>query len=135
MIRTDITCRAVPWSRLIHGAPNASADLNLQPAQKASVALIGIACALLIMAMAWPQALALSALALGGVVFLNRKLYAFFGRQHGILFAAACVPLHLLYFLYSGLSYFYIWTRLRLRRLRSRLSLSTASQPDESLRG
>ena len=117
MIRTDITCRAVPWSRLIHEAPNASTDLNLQPAQKASVALIGMACAFLIMAMAWPQALALTALALAGVVFLNRKLYAFFGRQHGILFAAACVPLHLLYYLYSGLSYLYVCGEFHLTKL------------------
>ena len=117
MIRTDITCRAVPWSRLIHEAPNASADLNLQPAQKASVALIGMASALLIMAMAWPQALALSALALAGVAFLNRKLYAFFGRQHGILFAGACVPLHLLYYLYSGLGYLYVCGEVQLAKL------------------
>jgi glycosyltransferase involved in cell wall biosynthesis len=117
MIRTDITCRAVPWSRLIREAPRASADLNLQPGQKASVALIGMAGAFLVMAMAWPQLLALSVLAIAGVVFLNRRLYAFFARQRGILFAAVCVPLHLLYYLYSGLSYLHVCGEFHISKL------------------
>ena len=117
MIRTDITCRAVPWSRLIQETPKASSDLNLQPGQKVSVALIGMACAFLLTAMAWPQSLALSALALAGVVFLNRKLYAFFSRQHGISFAAVCVPLHFLYYLYSGLSYIYVCAEFGFNKL------------------
>jgi len=34
-----------------------------------------------------------------GVVALNRELYAFFFRQRVLLFACACIPLHLLYYL------------------------------------
>jgi len=49
-----------------------------------------------------------------GVMALNRELYAFFFRQRGLLFACACIPLHLLYYLYSGLSYFYVWIRWKL---------------------
>jgi GT2 family glycosyltransferase len=133
MIRTDITCRAVPWSRLIQEAPNASADLNLQPAQKASVALIGMVCAFLVTAVAWPQSLALSALALAGVAFLNHKLYAFFGRQQGILFAAACVPLHLLYYIYSGLSYFYVRAEFQMRKLTKTRPFSSLSSEAQSI--
>ena len=135
MVLTDITYRAIPWARLIQEAPKASADLNLQPAQKASVALVGIACAFLALAVAWPQSLALSVLAISGVIFLNRKLYAFFLGHRGILFTAACVPLHLLYYFYSGLSYVYIWASLRLRRsaiFRSRSAVKTAAQSFES---
>jgi hypothetical protein len=47
------------------------------------------------------------------VVILNRDLYGFFFRQRGFLFAAACIPLHLLYYLYSGISYLYVWITMR----------------------
>ncbi len=117
MIRTDITGRAVPWSRLILETPRTPQDLNLQPAQKTSVALIGLACAFLIIALAWPPSLVLSALAIAGVVLLNRRLYAFFWHAHGLLFAVGCVPLHLLYYLYSGVSYFYVWSEFAIKKL------------------
>jgi glycosyltransferase involved in cell wall biosynthesis len=117
MVRTDIVYRAIPWSRLIQEAPKTPADLNLQPGQKASVAMVGLACAFLIVALTWPQSLTLSALAVAGVVLLNGRLYAFFWRAGGLLFAAACVPLHLLYYLYSGLSYFYVWTEFAIKKL------------------
>ena len=135
MIRTDITCRALPWSRLIQQSQDIPQDLNIEQGQKVSVVLVGLACIFLIVAVAWPEAVALSALAIAGVVFLNRKLYAFFLRQRGILFATACVPLHLLYYFYSGVSYFYIWASLRLRRLatfRRRSVVKAATESFES---
>jgi Glycosyl transferase family 2 len=116
MVRTDIVYRAIPWSRLIQEAPKTPADLNLQPGQKASVALIGMACAFLVMAVAWPQSLVLTVFAISGVVFLNRQLYVFFWRTRGLLFAAASVPLHLLYYLYSGLSYLYVCAECQIRK-------------------
>ena len=108
MIRTDIASRAVPWARLIQQTPKIPADLNLKFGQKASVALVGLACLFLGLAMASSKFLLLSLLAILGVGFLNRKLYAFFMRERGISFAVSCVPLHLLYFLYSGISYLYV---------------------------
>jgi len=59
-------------------------------------------------------------LALGCVavtIILNRDLYAFFRRTGGIFFAIACIPLHLLYFTYSGLSYHYVWVLSMLQRV------------------
>ena len=117
MIQTDITGRAVPWSRLILESPRSPQDLNLQPAQKASIALVGLACAFLIIALAWPPSLVLSALAIAAVVLLNRRLYAFFFEARGLLFATGCVPLHLLYYLYSGVSYFYVWSEFGIKKL------------------
>ena len=134
MIRTDITCRAVPWSRLIQETRQAPHDLNLQPAQKASVALLGLACVFLIVALAWPQSLALSAFAIAGVIFLNRKLYVFFERERGILFAAACVPLHLLYYLYSGVSYVYVWRGFRLTTLAALWTMCGGNRAGHALR-
>ncbi len=59
----------------------------------------------------------LSALAIAGVVLLNRRLYAFFWHARGLLFAVGCVPLHLLYYLYSGVSYFYVWSEFAIKKL------------------
>ena len=39
MVRTDVTCRALPWARLILETANAPADLNLRGTQRASAAL------------------------------------------------------------------------------------------------
>jgi GT2 family glycosyltransferase len=116
LIRTDITCRALPWSRLILETKALHRDLNLKPGQRASLALVGVACVALLLALMRPQWLALTVAALLGVTILNRKLYAFFYLQRGIVFAAACFPLHLLYYLYSGASYFSVWSKFQLRR-------------------
>lgn len=39
------------------------------------------------------------------IVQLNSRFYAFFLRERGAFFAAAVIPLHVLYFLYSGLAF------------------------------
>jgi len=44
------------------------------------------------------------ALPLGAMVALNRDFYAFFLRQRGLAFTTAVLPLHVLYFLYSGVA-------------------------------
>lgn len=65
----------------------------------ASVAVVGWS--------AWiaPQwTLALAAL-VAAVALLNLRFYAFYLRERGPLFAAAVVPMHILYFFYSGLSF------------------------------
>lgn len=117
LIRTDITCRAIPWSRLILETKKFPDDLNLKWGQRVSFGLVVLACVFLVLAVVQPEFLVGSAAALVGVSFLNRKLYAFFFRQRGLVFTAACIPLHLLYYLYSGLSYVYVWTDFHLRRL------------------
>jgi glycosyltransferase involved in cell wall biosynthesis len=122
LIRTDITCRAIPWTRLILETKTLPNDLNLKLGQRVSFALVTLACLLLTLAVAQPALLAGSVAALLGVVILNRKLYAFFFRQRGLAFSAACVLLHLLYYLYSGLGYFYVWTESQIRRLTAHLS-------------
>ncbi|MGH7835650.1 MAG: glycosyltransferase family 2 protein [Candidatus Binatia bacterium] len=124
VIKTDISRRAVPWTRLILETGNVPADLNLKWAQRASFVLTALACAFLALSTIRPGFLAPAGIAILGVFLLNRKLYAFLLRRKGILFAAACVPLHLLYFLYSGVSYLYVWIDFRLRRTISARGLS-----------
>jgi len=116
LIRTDITCRAVPWSRLILETKNAPKDLNLTGGQKLSLVLVALACVFLAAAVVQPLYVSVTIAALFGVVFINRQLYLFFFRQKGILFASAGVLLHMLYYLYSGLSYLYAWAEFQLKR-------------------
>jgi GT2 family glycosyltransferase len=127
LIRTDITRRAIPWSRLILERKKLPNDLNLSLGQRVSFVLVALACVFLALAVVQLEWLALSAAALLAVAVLNRELYAFFTRQHGFIFAAICVPLHLLYYLYSGLSYVFVWVEFQLRRV-------SAVRPISSLR-
>jgi len=115
MIRTDIFCRAVPWTRLILESKKAPHDLNLKGGQRLSVVLAGLATFFLLLAPLRIELLELSAGALGGVIVLNRDLYTFFCRQRGLFFAIACILLHLLYYLYSGLTFLYVWLDFQLR--------------------
>jgi glycosyltransferase involved in cell wall biosynthesis len=122
LIQTDISCRALPWSRLILETKKLPNDLNLRLGQRVSFALVALACAFLALAVLQPRWLIVSASALLGVVALNRKLYLTFFRQRGIFFTAACIPLHILYYLYSGLTYLYAWTEFQLRKVARRRS-------------
>ena len=116
LLRTDIMRRAIPWSRLILETQEMPNDLNVSRAQRLSVALMAFATIFLILSWLRPEMLALTAAACCSVLFINRRLYAFFLRQRGWLFAVACVPLHFIYYLYCGFSYVSVWTILRLQR-------------------
>jgi glycosyltransferase involved in cell wall biosynthesis len=115
VIRTDILCRAIPWSRLILESQRTPDDLNLKDGQRLSVALVGLASLCLLLGVFRVELLVLGVITLIGVVILNRQLFAFFFRQHGLFFATICIPLHLLHYLYSGLSYLYVWIDFQLK--------------------
>jgi GT2 family glycosyltransferase len=127
LIRTDILSRAVPWSRLMLERQHAPVDLNLKHGQRLSGALVMLAFVLLPLSVLRVELLGLAAVALLAVLGLNRALYVFFVRQRGVGFAAACLPLHLLYFLYSGLSYLWVWIVFQVR--------STAADRDHLTQG
>jgi hypothetical protein len=115
MVATDIRRRAIPWSRLILETGQIPDDLNLRRGQRLSAALVGMLCMLVPLVLVWSQAILGALSILGAVIALNRGLFLFFFRRHGVGFALACVPLHLLYFLYSALSYLGVWVTLKLR--------------------
>jgi hypothetical protein len=73
------------------------------------VALTGLGSVLLLTSPLHLELLMLAFACLAAVVFINRDLYAFFWRARGAFFTAACVPLHLLYFVCCGLGYQYAW--------------------------
>jgi glycosyltransferase involved in cell wall biosynthesis len=119
LLRTDILRRAIPWTRLILETGKIPSDLNLKWGQRVSLGLTTLALGLAVLSPIVPRLLVACGVALLTVLFLNRKLYGFFLRQKGLLFTAACIPLHLLYFVYSGLSYLYVWCEFQLKRTAS----------------
>src|SRR5262249_40656956 len=107
---------AIPWSRLILESQEMPNDLNVSRPQRLSVALMVFATIFLILSWVRPEMLALASAACLSVMFINRRLYAFFLRQRGWLFTMACIPLHFVYYLYCGFSYLSVWTIFRLQR-------------------
>jgi glycosyltransferase involved in cell wall biosynthesis len=117
LIRTDISCRAMPWSRLILETKKLPNDLNLKLGQRVSFALLALACMLFLGSIMQLSLLVGSAAALVAVAIINRRLYAFFIRQGGIWFALVCFGLHVVYYFYSGLTYVSVWLEYHLRRV------------------
>lgn len=121
LIRTDTLGRAVPWSRLIVEQKQMPKDLNLKQAQRASVALVGLAWICLLLGLVLSPfrlvAIELAGAAVLAVIVLNRDLYAFFLRERGPRFLLGAIPLHLLYFTYSGLTFLLVWCDHRLKHV------------------
>jgi glycosyltransferase involved in cell wall biosynthesis len=116
LLRTDILVRAVPWSRLILKYGAAPKDLNLKTGQRVSAGLVLLALACVALAPFRPVFLVPAAGALLGVIGLNRALYGFFLRRRGAWFTAGAIPLHLLYYVYSSLSFLAVWLSVQTRR-------------------
>jgi len=119
MLRTDIFRRAVPWSRLILETKFMPKDLNLQMLHKASsifVALMILVIPFLFFGhtkfyeipIATIASLFLSILFFNFLI-LNRELYSFYIRKKGFRFMVQVIPLHLLYYLYSGIAFIVCW--------------------------
>jgi len=110
IVRSDVWDRGVPWTELILREGSLPDDLNLRLAQRVSAVLAYLLMAALLAA-AWRPFgrglatwLSLASLLLLAIVALNRRFYAFFSGERGPLFAARVVPLHVLYYLYSGVA-------------------------------
>ncbi len=72
--------------------------------------------------------LAAFATLLAGVVALNARLYRFFARKAGPLFAFLSIPMHLTYYLYSGVCL--LWALLTPRAIPGEEGI--LSPPDRS---
>lgn len=114
MIRTDITQRALPWSRLILESETIPDALNVKWDQRLSAALVAMTGAFLLLASLKVEFAVFAAVALAAVLVVNRNLYLFFLRRGGLRFASVCIALHLLYFVYSALSYVVAWLQHRI---------------------
>ena len=100
MLKTDILDRAIPWTLMSLRARSMPNDLAVRSSQRLSVLLT-----FLMIATMWLES---AAVAIGCAVFflvLNRSFYGFLSARHGILFAMRAVPLHLLFYFYSGVGF------------------------------
>ena len=106
MVRTDIFYRALPWTQLMLSQKRIIKDLNLKMSDRIST----ICCYLLLLSLLlcfkhpWyfgPFVFAAAVL----LLFLNWDLYRFLGNKCGLVFAIKSIPVHWLYFTYSGLAF------------------------------
>jgi glycosyltransferase involved in cell wall biosynthesis len=115
LLHTDTMRRALPWSRLIHSRSRLPDALNVGVGERIKAAL---AAALVV-----ATALAASRLAplwaplalLFAVAIANARLFDFFRRARGPLFAIGAVAFHQFYYLYSSAVYVGCWLERRLR--------------------
>lgn len=116
MVRTDILQRAIPWSQLILKTKFMPKDLNLHVSQKIS----SLSVALLMLTIPFlfseysnflgPVAIILFL----NILILNRKLYHFYVRKRGVWFMIRVIPCHILYYIYSGVTFALCWAMHRI---------------------
>ena len=99
LLESDIRDRAIPWTLLMLRERHIPNDLNVQWSQRVSVALVYVALSTLLLY--WPVSVGLVAV----VIAMNWPFYRFLGERRGVFFAVRAVPLHLLYFIYSGAAF------------------------------
>ncbi len=104
VVKTDIFQRGVPWMLLLKRSGVSETDLNVRPGQKVCVAATALAGFSAVCAWFIPPLLTVVAAAPGIIVALNWPFYRFLSRKRGTGFAAASIPLHLVYFACCGLS-------------------------------
>jgi len=104
LLKTDIFDRGAPWTRLMLRSGAMAGTLNVKPAQRASVALVGLTGLATLAAWRWPAALIAAAAFAVVVTALNFDFYRFFAARRGGWFALRVAPLHWLYFCYCGFS-------------------------------
>ena len=108
-LRTEILCRALPWSWLILENQGMINDMNLKTADRMSAVLVGFTIMLLPFVLWQPLMGLLVLCCVFATVFLNRDILAFYARKRGVLFAAMTVPWQMLYFFYSGVVFVLCW--------------------------
>ncbi len=104
MVRTDVMRRGVPWMLLLKRTQIVETDLNVKRKEKLCVALTGLAIVLAIIGLAFPLAWPAAVAAAATMAALNAPLFRFLARKRGLLFTAAALPLHMLYYCSCGAS-------------------------------
>jgi hypothetical protein len=118
VLKTDIFNRAVPWSNLILETKTMPRDMNLRMRDRASTALTGllfISVLILVLELIGVLHMVLFArIAVSALLILNRDVYGFFMRKRGIAFTLLAIPMHLFYYLYSGVSFAVCWIKKKI---------------------
>jgi GT2 family glycosyltransferase len=111
LLRTDILDRAIPWTLLILKDKTFPVDLNLKFSHQLSVVILYALLFIVGTMTVWGsfflwldlhEAGIVIAFLVGILILLNRNLYLFFARRRSWQFAIRALPIHWLYYLYSG---------------------------------
>jgi len=107
LIKTDVFDRGIPWTHLILRDKNMLDDLNVSMSQRLSVFLVYMLLITSVVSLGFfKQLLFLPVLIFLSILVINIDLYRFFIKKRDFSFAVLAVPLHFLYYYYSGLSFF-----------------------------
>ncbi len=127
MVKTDVTCRAAPWTRLLTERHIEKDHLNIRWDQRLAGASALLACASLAIQLVpglptlarWCAIGALVA-GLAAVGVVNRPFYGFLNRRVGPGFLLCALPLHLLYYVYSAITFLVVSAGAQLQPPRAR---------------
>ena len=107
-IRTDVLCRAVPWTRLLLAEAVLPNDLNVSRRARAAAALTGLMAVAMSVAPLAPRALLLAAALAAALIALDWPLWRFFAAERGWWFAVRAMPMQWLYYLYSSAAFLWV---------------------------
>lgn len=117
LIKTDIFCRAVPWSKLILTSQGMINDMNLKTADRLSSVFVALSLLVFPLIFWKPFLLLILAFFLLTILLLNWKIFRFFREKKGLLFAVLTFPWLFLYFFYSGVTFVSCWFLFALPRI------------------
>ena len=110
LVHTDIFQRGIPWTQLILKTGFMPNDLNLSWGQRLAAVLASLLPVMIALGI-WrvfslgvvspPWEFVFGLVALLTIALVNRHFYAFLAARNGWGFAVRCVPLHILYYVYS----------------------------------
>jgi glycosyltransferase involved in cell wall biosynthesis len=109
VVRTDLRDRGIPWARLLlhRKAFAVSGRLNLRVTEKLCTVLVWLGFVFGIVAV-WRRSWLWAMLAVAApaiAMMVNAPLLAFFARTRGVLFALGVIPVQLLYYVLTGISF------------------------------
>ena len=110
LLRSDIFDRAVPWTRLILSTSQVPTELNLDVKSRASALIVWSFILFTMLGFWFPIAWIGAALLLGALITLNLPLYHSFIKVGGLGFTVGALGLHMLYFVYSSLTFTFLST-------------------------
>ncbi len=133
LIKTDVFMRGMPWTRLLLANRQCRVyELNLRLGQRLSVFAAWTLPLALFLSVWFHQAAFITFLSTMLLFLCNRRFYGFLTAKRGYPFVIACIPLHYLYFLYSGLSFLFASMQHVLDRS-EKYKLSTSQKPIKEL--
>jgi GT2 family glycosyltransferase len=109
LLHTEIFLRAIPWSRLIQAHGTWPDALNIGRGERLRALLVICCLCTIVLAAAGQTQAWLPAVMLGGVGVANGRLFAFFRRRRGAMFALGAVAFHQFYYLYSTGAFAWCW--------------------------